>query len=175
MKSSVIAGARLLQRVIALIVACSGHLCAWLLLALVVATTYDVAMRYVFEAGSVAVQEAEWHLFAAIFLLAAASTLRADNHVRVDLVYRSRFVSERVRGVIDWCGTLFALLPFCALVIWASLPFVIDAWVHHEMSPDPGGLSQRWAVKAMIPLGFLLLALEGVARLLKPFTRTADD
>jgi len=70
----------------------SGRIAAWLVLAMALLVGYDVAMRYLFQAGSVALQELEWHLFALVFLLGAASTLKADGHVRVDLFYRSRYL-----------------------------------------------------------------------------------
>ena len=143
----------------------SGRLTTSFVVVLVGVTVYDVVMRYVFRQGSVALQEFEWHLFSAIFLLGAAYTLKHDGHVRVDLVYRSRLIGGRLRRYIDIVGTVFFLLPFCALVIWASAPFVYDAWLHGEVSPDPGGLSYRWAVKALIPLGFGLLFVQGLADL----------
>lgn len=149
------------------IVEASGQAVAWLVVLLVVITAYDVAMRYVFERGSVAIQELEWHLFAAIFLLAGGYTLRHDGHVRVDMLYRSRLLSDRARRVVDALGAVFILLPFSVLVIWSSLPFVSDAFIHNEVSPDPGGLGSRWAVKALIPLGFGLICLQGLAQLLR--------
>lgn len=143
----------------------SGRLSTWLVVVLVGVTAWDVAMRYVFRQGSVALQELEWHLFSAIFLLGAAYTLKQDGHVRVDVLYRSRFLSEGARRAIDVAGTLLFLLPFCALVLWASLPFVADAWTHGETSPDPGGLTHRWLAKALIPAGAALLLAQGLAGL----------
>ncbi|MGR8918104.1 MAG: TRAP transporter small permease subunit [Gammaproteobacteria bacterium] len=153
----------------------SGRAAAWLVLVLVGATVFDVTMRYVFRAGSVAVQELEWHLFAAIFLLAGAYTLRHDGHVRVDILYRSERLSDRTRRFIDALGTLLFLLPFTAVVVWSSIPFVVDAFVHGETSPDPGGLTQRWLVKALIPLGFGLLFLQGLATLLRAVLGAAGE
>ncbi len=140
----------------------SGRLVAWLVLLLVLLISYDVAMRYLFQGGSVALQELEWHLFALIFLLGAAYTLKHDGHVRVDVFYQNR-LGARGRAWVDLLGTLFFLLPFCLLVILSSWPFVHDAWQFHEASPDPGGLPARWLLKAAIPLGFLLLLLQGLA------------
>ena len=140
----------------------SGRLVAWLVLLLVVLISYDVAMRYLFEAGSVALQELEWHLFALIFLLGAAYTFKHDGHVRVDVFYQNR-MGIRARAWVDLLGTFCFLIPFCALVIINSWPFVHDAWLFHEASPDPGGLPARWLLKAAIPLGFVLLLLQGLA------------
>ncbi|HHM05507.1 MAG TPA: TRAP transporter small permease subunit [Gammaproteobacteria bacterium] len=145
----------------------SGRLSAWLVLAMVLLVCYDVAMRYLFQAGSVALQELEWHLFALIFLLGAAYTLKHDGHVRVDVLYQSRWLGPRGRAWVDLLGSLLFLLPFCTLVIADSVPFVENAYVIGETSPDPGGLSHRWLLKAAIPLGFVLLALQGLALALR--------
>lgn len=144
-----------------------GRLAAWLVVALVVLVCYDVSMRYLFQAGSVALQELEWHLFALIFLLAAAYTLKHDEHVRVDVFYQSGWMTARRRALVNLFGCLLFLLPFCILMIVSSLPFVTDAYQWGESSPDPGGLPYRWLLKAMIPLAFALLALQGVAMMIR--------
>lgn len=140
---------------------------AWITLVLVLLISYDVAMRYLFQSGSVALQELEWHLFALIFLLGAAYTFKHDEHVRVDVFYKSRRLTKRGRAYIDLTGHLFFLLPFCILVIDSSLPFVGNAFDLGEGSPDPGGLPHRYLLKAAIPTGFLLLALQGVAGIIR--------
>lgn len=141
----------------------TGRLIAWLVLALVLLISYDVAMRYIFQAGSTALQELEWHIFSLIFLLGAAYTLKHDGHVRVDVFYNAKWMSARGRAWIDLLGTLFFLLPFCILVVYSSWPFVLSAYEFSEGSPDPGGLPYRFLLKAAIPLGFFLLTLQGLA------------
>jgi TRAP-type mannitol/chloroaromatic compound transport system permease small subunit len=145
----------------------SGRACAWLVLALVCLVVYDVAMRYLFQAGSVALQELEWHLFGIVFLLGAGYTLKHDNHVRVDLLYHSRFMSDRSRNCVNLIGTLLFLIPFCVLIIVSSWDFVADAYRYREQSPDPGGLPYRWLLKACIPAGFFLLIVQGAALALR--------
>lgn len=147
----------------------TGRLTSWLVLGMVALITYDVAMRYLFHAGSVALQELEWHLFALIFLIGAAYTLKHDSHVRVDVLYQSRWMSPRRRALVNLVGTLLFLIPFCLLIIVSSWPFVHDAFVHGEGSPDPGGLPYRWLLKAAIPLGFGLLLLQGLATALHAY------
>ena len=140
-----------------------GRFAAWLVVALVLLVCYDVAMRYLFQAGSVALQELEWHLFALIFLLGAAYTLKHDEHVRVDVLYQAKWMTPRRRAMVNLFGCLFLLLPFCILMIVSSVPFVEQSYGWGEASPDPGGLPHRWLLKAMIPLGFVLLVLQGLA------------
>ena len=158
-----------LVRVLEAISEFSGRLVAQLVLILTLLVGYDVVMRYLFRAGSVALQELEWHLFALIFLLGAAYTLKHDAHVRLDVLYQK--MNERRRAWINLFGTLFLLLPFCLLIVTSSWPFVSNAFVYHESSPDPGGLPYRFLIKAAIPLGFFLLLLQGIASFLKNLHR----
>lgn len=140
-----------------------GRGVSWLVLAMVAVVAYDVAMRYLFNTGSVALQELEWHLFAVIFLLGAPYTLKHDDHVRLDVLYQSRLMGPRRRAWVNLVGSLALLVPFCLLVMVSSWPFVYDAFIHNEGSPDPGGLPYRWLLKACIPLGSALLLLQGLA------------
>ncbi len=144
-----------------------GKLAAWLVLALVLLICYDVTMRYLFQQGSVALQELEWHLFALIFLLGAAYTYKHDAHVRVDLIYNSRFVTDVQRAWINIFGIILFLLPFCALILVTSGPFVENAFNYMEGSPDPGGLPYRFILKGSLLVAFALLVLQGIAELLR--------
>ncbi|MFZ5501921.1 MAG: TRAP transporter small permease subunit [Pseudomonadota bacterium] len=144
-----------------------GRLSAWLVVMLVLLVCYDVAMRYFFQSGSIALQELEWHLFALIFLLGSAYTLKHDEHVRVDIFYQAHWMTDKRRALVDIFGCLFMLFPFCALMIYSALPFVAQSYGWAETSPDPGGLSYRWLLKAMIPFGFALLMLQGVAMVVR--------
>lgn len=140
---------------------------AWLVILMVLLVSYDVAMRYIFNAGSIALQELEWHIFAVLFLLSTAYTLQQDDHVRVDIFYRGRYSSDVYRAWVNLFGGLFFLLPFCLLIIHSSLPFVSNAFIIAETSPDPGGLPYRWLLKAMIPFSFSLLLLQGISNSLE--------
>ena len=146
---------------------CTGMLVSWLVLVMVLLVSYDVTMRYFFQSGSVALQEMEWHLFSLIFLIGAAYTLKHDDHVRLDLFYKSKFMDDRRRAWIDLFGSIFLLIPFCILIISTAWPFVIQSYIHLEGSPDPGGLPYRWILKASIPLGFTFLLLQGVSDIVK--------
>ena len=138
-----------------------GNAVSWLTTVMVLVVCYDVLTRYVLKESSVAVQELEWHLFSIIFLIGAAFTLKHDRHVRVDLFYIK--FSPRAKAWVDFLGSLFFLIPFALLVIWASQNFVGNSFHMHETSPDPGGLPARYLLKAAIPAGFVLLLLQGFA------------
>ncbi len=126
-------------------------------------------MRYVFQSGSIGIQEMEWHLFSIIFLIGAAYTLKHDEHVRLDVLYRSQFLTDKSRAWIDAIGTLIILLPFCTLIIISTWPFITQAFIHNEASPDPGGLPARWLIKSIIPIGFGLLFIQGISESIKKF------
>ncbi|HUP35010.1 MAG TPA: TRAP transporter small permease subunit [Candidatus Limnocylindria bacterium] len=138
-----------------------------LTLLLVLVTTTDVVMRYLFRTSFVFVQEAEWHIFAVLFLLAAGYAHLKKDHVRVDIIYARQ--SDRTKAVTNLIGGLLFLFPTCFLLIYSSIPFVVASVRVLEGSPDPGGLPGRFVLKAVIPVGFLLLALQGVSELIKDF------
>jgi len=131
-------------------------------------------MRYLFNSGSIAIQELEWHLFSIILLLGSAYTLKHDEHVRLDIFYSSKLINDKVRIWLDVLGTLLILLPFCLLIIISAWPFVTQAYIHNEISPDPGGLPARWLIKAAIPLGFFFLLIQGIAEALKKLLIALD-
>jgi TRAP-type mannitol/chloroaromatic compound transport system permease small subunit len=142
-----------------------GRSVSWLALVLVLITAGDVVMRYLFNITFVFVQELEWHIFSLIFLLAAGYGLRHDAHVRVDIFYDR--LGPRGRAAINVGGALLFLFPTCYLIFTASLPFVRNSVLDIEGSPDPGGIPFRFLLKAAIPVGFLLLAVQGVSHLLR--------
>lgn len=152
----------------------TGKGISWLVLVLVILVGYDVSMRYLLNSGSIAIQELEWHLFSIIFLISAAYTLKHDEHVRLDILYRSRFLNDRHRAWVDVIGALLILLPFCLLIIISAWPFVSQAYIHNEASPDPGGLPARWLIKTMIPVGFCLLLLQGIAETIKKLSKALE-
>jgi TRAP-type mannitol/chloroaromatic compound transport system permease small subunit len=145
----------------------TGRAISCLVIILVLLVGYDVSMRYLFQSGSIGIQELEWHLFSIIFLIGAAYTLKHDEHVRLDVLYRSKFLNDKHRALIDAFGSLFILLPFCILIVISAWPFISQAYIYNEASPDPGGLPARWLIKSMIPLGFTLLILQGIAESIK--------
>lgn len=137
-----------------------GWFASILFLLLLVNVVYDVVMRYVFNDVSIALQEMEWHLFSAVFLLGAPYAIRSAGHVRVDVFYER--LSRKSQAIIDILGTLFFLLPFCLLVTWYGIDFAKESYALGETSGDPGGLAYRWIIKAMIPLSFGLMAISGL-------------
>jgi TRAP-type mannitol/chloroaromatic compound transport system permease small subunit len=149
-----------------------GSLTSWLTALLVLVVSYDVIVRYLVEESSVGLQEFEWHLFALIFLLSAAYTLKIDDHVRVDVFY-TKF-SSRKQAWINFLGSILFLIPFCIVVIIASQDFVSLSFRINETSPDAGGLPARFILKAFIPISFFLLLLQGIALVFKSFLKLKE-
>jgi len=155
-----------------------GHLAGWLWLVLLITIVGNVAMRYVAGEGYVQFEELQWHLYAAGFLLGLSYAYQADAHVRVDLVQER--LPPRMRAWIELYGILLLLLPFVLLVLVFGVPFVSSSFAAGEISQAPGGLPFRWLIKAMLPLGFLLLLLAALSRLSRVwaflfFTAQTDD
>jgi TRAP-type mannitol/chloroaromatic compound transport system permease small subunit len=142
-----------------------GRAAAWLSLPIVLIIVTDVVSRRLFATGSVMLQELEWHLHAALFLLAAAHTYRLNGHVRIDVLHGR--LRPRTRAWIEALGCLIFLLPYCAVIGWLSLGFVARSFAMGEISDAPGGLTHRWVIKLIMPAGFGLLFLQGVSALVR--------
>ncbi len=142
-----------------------GRATSWLTAVLVVVTTSDVLLRYAFNTSFVFIQELEWHLFAVLFLMAAGYTHLKGKHVRVDILYTH--LSPRRQALVDLVFGVLFLFPTCFLLIKSSLPFVAHSWAVLEGSPDPGGLPARYLLKAVIPVGFILIGLQGISETIK--------
>jgi TRAP-type mannitol/chloroaromatic compound transport system permease small subunit len=147
----------------------TGHVLAWLTLAMVLVGAGNAFARYTgrFVGRSLSGNgwiELQWYLFSALFLLTAGWVLREDAHVRVDVLYAR--LGERARAWIDLLGTLLLLVPFCLVMLWVSWPAVHSSWLIREGSPDPGGLP-RWPLKALIPVCFALLLLQALAEIVR--------
>ncbi len=137
-----------------------GHASAWLGFALVCVVSFNVLARYFLGIGSVALQETEWHLMAAAALLGMSYGLNQGGEVRVDIFYAG--MRPRLRAVVDLVGNVL-LLAIALIIAWLSVPYVESSYSIDEGSPDPGGLGQRYLLKAFLPVAFVLLALQALA------------
>lgn len=136
----------------------------WALLLAVVICTANALIRYTFNASSNGWLEIQWYLFAAMFMLASSHTLKRDEHVRIDVI-AGRF-SRRTQVWIDLFGFLLFLMPISLLIIWFGVPFALISIQSGEMSSNAGGLIV-WPAKLLVPLGFLLIALQGLSEIIK--------
>jgi TRAP-type mannitol/chloroaromatic compound transport system permease small subunit len=141
-----------------------GRVADWMVLLACLVSAGNAVVRYGISWSSNAWLEMQWYLFAGMVMLGASYTLFRNEHVRVDLVYGA--LGERARLWVDVFGIVVFLLPAMALLTWMTWPFFVDSLQRHEGSPNPGGLL-RWPVKILLPLGFLLLTLQGLSELVK--------
>ena len=141
-----------------------GKIAAWAICVAVVVSAVNAIIRKLFGTSSNAWLELQWYLFGATFMLCAAWTLKANEHIRIDII--STKLSKRGRDLVDVFGHLFFLLPFVAVMIWLSAPFFIRSYQSHEISTNAGGLL-IWPAKGLILLGFILLFLQWASELIK--------
>jgi TRAP-type mannitol/chloroaromatic compound transport system permease small subunit len=139
-----------------------GRAASWLALAVVLLQFALVVARYVFALGSIWLSEAVIYLHATLFMLAAAWTLRAEGHVRVDIFYAH--AGKRARAFVDLVGALLLLLPFMLVLLWLSVPYVQRSWAIFERSQEASGLPFVYLLKTVIPVFAALMALQGVSQ-----------
>ncbi|HEY1311146.1 MAG TPA: TRAP transporter small permease subunit [Pseudolabrys sp.] len=142
-----------------------GRAVAWLVLVVVLLQFGLVIARYAFGLGSIWLTETVIYAHATLFMLAAAWTLRAGGHVRVDVFYAE--ASPRTKAVIDLVGSVLLLLPFTVVLIWLSVPYVARSWAVLERSQESSGLPLVYLLKTLIPLFAALMALQGVAQAIR--------
>lgn len=142
-----------------------GRAAAWCVLFMVAAQFLVVLLRYVFGVGSVWLQESVLYAHAALILLAAAWTLWAGGHVRVDIFYAG--MSERAKARVDLFGAVILLLPFMIALGYYTMPYVARSWAIFERSREIGGIPLVWLLKTLIPLFAVLLGLQGIAQAIR--------
>ncbi|SFV53025.1 TrapT dctQ-M fusion permease, dicarboxylate transport [hydrothermal vent metagenome] len=147
----------------------AGVLASVLVVLLALLVTYDAVMRYLFSAGSIALQEIEWHLYDIVFLLGISYALKSDKHVRVDIFYEK--YSSDTKALIEIFSMLFLVIPFSLILISNALDMTMQSYLQHEVSSDPGGLTHRYLIKGMIVVSFILLIIQAISELVKAYDR----
>ena len=141
-----------------------GRIAAWLVLIACLISAGNAIFRYALDLSSNAWLELQWYMFTAMVLIGAPFVLKVNEHVRVDIFYGR--AQPRRRAWIDLLGLIFFLLPVIVAIMVMSWPFFVESYSHGEMSGNAGGLV-RWPVKLVVPIGFGLLALQGIAEIIK--------
>ena len=141
-----------------------GKFTMWLILATTLISAGNALVRKMFNSSSNGLLEIQWYLFAAVFLLGAGYGFLRNSHVRIDFIPSK--LGDRTRNWIDVVGIVLVLIPFCLITISLGWPFFMQALTSGEMSQNAGGLI-RWPAYGLIPLGFALLALQGISELIK--------
>jgi len=150
-----------------------GQLSSWFIFILVLMVSGDVLFRYFFHISSIAEQELQWHILAIIAMFGSSYTFQQKEHVRVDLFYH--LYSHNVKRWMNILIPILIILPVSSFIIYLSMDYVMQSYENNEISPDPGGLPYRYLVKALIPLGFLLIMIQGIAVLLNAITQKESE
>ncbi len=151
----------------------TGRVLAWLSLAMAALTALIVFLRYGFNIGSIAAQEAVIYMHGALFMLGAAYTLKAGGHVRVDIFYQ-RF-SARTQAWVNSLGGIIFLLPLCVFILGISWNYVTEAWAIRESSPEAGGIPAVFLLKSLVPLMAINLFCQGLAEVLRNALVLVED
>jgi TRAP-type mannitol/chloroaromatic compound transport system permease small subunit len=146
---------------------------AWLYPLLMLVLLVNVVARYGFGVGSIELEELQWHLFSAAFLLGLAYTYAVDDHVRVDLLQAR--MGARARAWVELLGALFLLLPFAAYTSVQAFEFFWQSWLLGERSPMPSGLPARWAIKGVMCVALVLLTLQALAAAARSLAALLED
>jgi TRAP-type mannitol/chloroaromatic compound transport system permease small subunit len=157
---SLLALSRGIDRVTELI----GRSVIWLILLAILVSATNAVVRKVFSVSSNGWLELQWYLFGTAFMLAAAYTLKHNEHIRIDIFYGSR--TRRTQHRIDLIGHVLFLMPFVLLMTWMTVPYALGAWRSGQVSTNAGGLA-IWPARAVIAAGFILLSLQGVSEIVK--------
>lgn len=138
-----------------------GYGVGWFATLMVVVVFANVVLRYAYGQSFLALQDGSWYIFGLVFMIGAAYTLKHDRHVRVDIFFIN--YPPRVKVLINLLGTVFFLVPLCILGVYVAWGYVGQSFNVQETSPDPGGLAARYLAKAITPIGFILILLQGIS------------
>jgi TRAP-type mannitol/chloroaromatic compound transport system permease small subunit len=141
-----------------------GYICNFLVLAACIVSAANAMIRYAFGYSSNGWLELQWYMFAILVMFGASYTFKRNEHVRVEIFYL--MISERAQIWLDLIGTLFFLIPSCLLLSYLSWPFFYQSYAVGEISSNAGGLV-RWPIKLVVPVGLVMLALQGVSEVIK--------
>ncbi len=141
-----------------------GRAVSWLILLAVLVSAGNAVSRKAFNLSSNAWLELQWYLFGAAFMMAAAYTLKQNEHIRVDIIYAGR--TRRTQLWIDLFGHVFFLMPFVCLMVWMLIPYAVDAYRGGYVSTNAGGLI-IWPARAVLLIGFCMLLFQGISEIIK--------
>lgn len=142
-----------------------GKAASWLWLVVVGIIIWAVVGRYAFGQGSVTLEEWQWHLASAAWLIGLAYVVATDDHVRVDVIHER--LSLKAQGWIELFGLVVLLIPFLVIALYEATPYAYSSYLQNETSQAPAGLANRWILKGTLALSFLLLLIAALSRLLR--------
>ena len=142
-----------------------GKFFSWFNILLIAVIIFQVLMRYLFSSGFAVLEEIQFHLYGVMLIVALSYTYVSNSHIRLDL-FHARFSFAR-KEMVEIFGILFLLVPMIIVIFLNSIDFLSESWRVNERSDAPMGLCCRWAFKAFIPIGMMLLFTACVSRLIR--------
>ena len=142
----------------------AGYICALLVVFMTINVFLVVILRYLFGISFIWMQETYVWMHAFIFMLGAGFTYLNDDHVRIDIIYRSS--SQIYKTIVDLVGIIFFLFPLLYIIWIFSYPFVYKSWQMNEISREAGGLSMLYLLKSAILLFVTLLFLQAISKII---------
>jgi TRAP-type mannitol/chloroaromatic compound transport system permease small subunit len=143
----------------------TGTLFSWLSVPLVLAVTYEVTARYLFNAPTIWAFDVTYMLYGALFMLGAAYALHKGAHIRTDFFWEQ--FSVRRKGMIDSVAYVLFFFPGFAILLFLSFEETLYAWRIQETSDQSAWRPMMWPFKATVPLACLLLLVQGFSEFLK--------
>ena len=145
----------------------AGFICSILVVLMSLNVFLVVVLRYLFGISFIWMQETYVWMHAYIFMLGAGFTYLSDDHVRIDIIYRSS--SKLYKSLVDSIGIIFLLFPFLYIIWNYSYPFVYKSWQMNEISREAGGLGMLYLLKLAILLFVILLSIQAIAKIINNF------
>ena len=138
----------------------AGYICSIIVVLMTLNVFLVVILRYLFGISFIWMQETYVWMHAFIFMLGAGFTYLNDDHVRIDIIYRSS--SQIYKTIVDLVGIVFFLFPLLYIIWIFSYPFVYKSWQMNEA----GGLSMLYLLKFAILLFVILLFLQAISKII---------
>jgi TRAP-type mannitol/chloroaromatic compound transport system permease small subunit len=143
----------------------TGRLFAWLILPLVAGTTYEVIVRYLFNAPTIWAYDLSYMLYGSHFMLGAAYTLQKGGHIRTDIFYQNW--STRTQGWVDALLYLFLFFPGMIFFFWMGGQEAMHSLSIGERSDASPWRPVVYPLKMVLPVTAALLIIQGVAEFIK--------
>jgi TRAP-type mannitol/chloroaromatic compound transport system permease small subunit len=142
-----------------------GHAFAWCIVILTIAICYEVGVRYILNDPTSWAFDLSYLMYGAVFYMAGAYALSRGGHVRADMFYRKW--QPRTQAVVELTLYVLFFFPGILALVVAGGAYGLESLRLREVSVNSPAGVPIWPLKMMIPVGGALLALQGVAEVLR--------
>lgn len=142
-----------------------GHAFAWSIVILTLGVSYEVFVRYVLNDPTSWAFDFSFILYGSLFLMAGAYTLSRGGHVRADIFYRRW--RPRTQATLEFVLYIFFFFPGVLALVFSGWEYSSESMRIREVSVNSPAGVPIWPLKMLIPVAGVLLALQGVAEMLR--------